>query len=94
MTNEGGSEKTWAAQEAVNCLVMSDELSSKMENAKIIPLYAEYMEVARFPPLELSLEGRCLIYEPQSSGDRQCRITKQAAKGPEHNIYTYRSASF
>ena len=30
-----------------------------------------------------------LIYAPRSSGDMQCRITKQVTKGPEHNIYTY-----
>ena len=60
-----------------------------MGDAKIIPFCAEYMEVGRFSPPELSLEDCCLIYESQSSGDRKGRITKNAAKGPGHNIYTY-----
>ena len=88
-SSKGSCGKTWAAQEAVNCLSMSKELSSRMETAKIIPFYAEYMEVERSTSLGLSLEDCCLIYEPQSASERQGRIMRQVAKGPEHNIYTY-----
>ena len=87
--NKGGSDETWAAQEAANCLSMSKELATKMGNAKIIPFYAEYMEVERCPSMGLSLSDCCLIYEPRSSGARQGRITNQMDNGPEHNIYTY-----
>ena len=85
----GSSLKTWPAQEAVNCVLMSKELASKLETAKIIPFYAEYMDVERNPSLGLSLDDCCIAYEPQSAGERHGRIMKQVPKGPERNIYTY-----
>ena len=47
------------------------------------------MDFDRIPPIGLSLEDCCLIYDPQSSGDRQCRLTKQIATDPAHSIYAY-----
>ena len=85
----GSSLKSWASQEAVNCVLMSKELASKLETAKIIPFYADYLDVERTPSLGLSLDDCCIVYEPQSSGERQCRIMKQVPKGPACNIYTY-----
>ena len=51
----GASLKTWTAHESVNLVLMSKELESKLEIAKIIPIYAAYMDTERVPPLGLSL---------------------------------------
>ena len=85
----GASLKTWAAREAVNCVLISQELVAKLEISEIIPSYAEYMGVERTPSLGLSIADCCLSYEPQSDGERQGRITTHVPKDPARNIYTY-----
>ena len=85
----GPSNKTWGAQEAVNCQALWRKLASKIETADIIPFYAEYMEVDKVSAAGFTLEDACLMYDPSTAHDRGGRNLKQVDKRATNNIYTY-----
>ena len=85
----GSRLKSWGAQEAVNCQSMAKKLATKMENADIVPFYAEYMDMERASTAGFAMGDVCLMYDPHTAAERNGRIMKKVAKSPSNNIYTY-----
>ena len=82
----GAKLKSWGAQEAVNCQSMAKKLATKMENADIIPFYAEYMDMERTAAIGFAMDDVCLMYDPHTAAERNGRITKQVSKSPSNNV--------
>ena len=87
-TQMSGLEGQWYQAE-VNFQVLWRRLKSKIESTDISPTYAKYLDVGRTPEPCLALEDVCLIYDPSTSRERECRNMKQVVKKSTNNIYTY-----